>query len=115
MSEIRAIAPIAAWKTKSFWLGLAPAILTGIDVLFQALMGEGGEPIAAAIATLVSLIPGMAVTSDEIVTFMRTIAPLYTLIVFWQRSGLQGGIPRPITLSPTEEKVGVEIVKDTRS
>lgn len=113
MDPIRAIAPVLPWKTKGFWLGLFPAILTFIDVIFQTLTADGSEPVADAIATVLNLI-GVDVTGVQIVAFMRSVAPLYVAILFWQRGGFGGGIPRPYTLDPKEEKRGVEVVLDTR-
>ena len=56
---------------------------------------------------------GVEATGEQIVGFMRAVSPVFAFIVFWQRSGFGGGIPRPFTLNPSEEKQG-EFIRDTR-
>ncbi len=91
-----------AW-TRSFWLGIFPAILTAVDVAFH-IFGDAATagPVAAALAAalaLLALIPGLswlAVTPEQIMATMQAAAPLYALIVGHQRMHAA----RPYTIDP---------------
>jgi hypothetical protein len=91
-----------AW-TRSFWLGIFPALLTAVDMAFH-IFGDPATagPIAAALAALLSaaaLIPGLSwltVTPEQITATMQAAAPLYALIVGQQRMHAA----RPYTLDP---------------
>ncbi len=106
----KTIAPIFIAKTRSFWLGIVPASLTLIDVAFQALTAEGSEPVANALALILSAF-GADLTGEQIAGVMRALAPLYALIVAQQRSGLA----RPYTASLGVEKAVVAAVEDGKS
>lgn len=91
-----------AW-TRSFWLGIFPALLTGVDVAFR-IFGDAATaaPVAAALAgalALAAMIPGLswlAVTPEQIMATMQAAAPLYALIVGQQRMHAA----RPYTIDP---------------
>lgn len=104
------IAPIFIAKTRSFWLGIVPAVLTLIDVAFQALTAEGSEPVANAMAMILSAV-GFDVTGDQIAGFMRALAPLYALIVAQQRAG----VSRPYTVDPAKEREVIRTIEDGKS
>ena len=75
-----------AW-TRSFWLGLFPALLTAIDVAF-ALFSDpaAGAPVSALIAWAVGFVfPSVA--ADQIAATMQALAPVYAIIIAQQRSG----------------------------
>ena len=80
---VKTIVPIFIAKTRSFWLGIVPAALTLIDVMFQVFTAEGNEPVAAAIAAILAPITGW--TPDQIASFMKGMAPLYVFIIAQQR------------------------------
>ena len=84
-----------AW-TRSFWLGIFPALLTALDIAFQ-IFGDPSTaaPVAAALAWVVRLAGG-TVTPDAIARVMQAMAPLYALIVAQQRSHAA----RPYTIDP---------------
>ncbi len=106
----KTIAPIFIAKTRSFWLGIVPASLTLIDVAFQALSAEGGEPVANALALILNAV-GADVTGSQIVGVMRALAPLYALIVAQQRAGLA----RPYTVDPAKEREVLRTIEDGKS
>lgn len=91
-----------AW-TRSFWLGIFPAVLTGIDLLL-ALMADSATagPVAMVLSVLLSVpaaLPGfgwLAATPEQVGAFMQAMAPIYALIVGQQRSGAA----RPYTIDP---------------
>lgn len=91
-----------AW-TRSFWLGLFPAILTGIDMLIMVFNNADlAGPVAATIAAALTAVSGLpyldwlATTPAQINAFMLAIAPIYALIVGQQRMHAA----RPYTIDP---------------
>ena len=84
---VKTITPIAFWKTRSFWFGWFPAALTGLDTLMQIADTPAAVPVANSIA-LVQNVFGVDQTGEEIALFMKGVAPLYALIVAWQRRGV---------------------------
>lgn len=110
VDSVKIIAPIAFWKTKSFWLGWLPATLTGLDTIMQTIDTPAAVPVANAIAAPLNLI-GIDISGNDIATFMKAISPLYALIVAHQRRGVN----RPYTANPTTEKSVVEAVVDGKS
>lgn len=50
MDSIKTIAPIFIGRTRSFWLGIVPAILTLIDVIAGSVSDGTAEPIATGLA-----------------------------------------------------------------
>lgn len=96
-------APIFFAWTRSFWLGIFPALLTGIDLLI-VLAGDASTagPVAgvlSAVLTLLAAAPGMswlAATPDQVMAVMQALAPIYAIIVGQQRSGAA----RPYTIDP---------------
>lgn len=92
-----------AW-TRSFWLGIFPALLTGIDLLLVLTADSAtAGPVAAVLSALLAVpaaLPGLgwlAATPDQVGAFMQAMAPIYALIVGQQRSGAA----RPYTLDPS--------------
>lgn len=91
-----------AW-TRSFWLGIFPALLTAIDLLL-VLMADNATagPVAAVLSILLTVpaaVPGLgwlAATPEQIGAFMQALAPLYAIIVGYQRRGAA----RPYTIDP---------------
>ena len=80
-----------AW-TKSFWLGLFPALLTIADTIFNLFSSaETAAPVAAVIAAFLNTASGLpwldflAVTPEAVHSFMTGLAPLYAMIVGYQR------------------------------
>ncbi|OJH46182.1 hypothetical protein [Paracoccus sp. SM22M-07] len=109
MNSIKTIAPILITKTRSFWLGIVPAVLTLIDIIVGAVSDGTAEPIAASIAAIFG--PVFGVTAAEVHAFMLAVAPLCALIVAHQRSGLA----RPYTTSPSKERDLVRTIEDGKS
>lgn len=96
-------APIFFAWTRSFWLGIFPALLTALDLLvvLNADASTAG-PVAAGMSaalTLLSAAPGMgwlATTPEQITAFMQALAPIYAIVVGYQRRGAA----RPYTIDP---------------
>ncbi len=84
-----------AW-TRSFWLGIFPALLTAMDIAFQ-IFGDPATsaPVAAALAWVTGWF-GVTVQPEAIARVMQAMAPLYALIVAQQRSHAA----RPYTIDP---------------
>ncbi|MEG4645205.1 hypothetical protein VB636_20970 [Paracoccus sp. APAP_BH8] len=109
MDFTKTIAPIFIGKTRSFWLGIFPAVLTLIDVIVRAFTEAGQEPVAAAISAVLGQIFGW--TPDQIHSAMVALAPIYALIVAQQRAGLA----RPYTIHPSKEAEVVQAIEDGRA
>lgn len=92
-------APIFFAWTRSFWGGIFPAILTGVDVMFSLFASaDTATPVAAALTLGINLI-GMGlveVTREEVHNTMMALAPIYAMIVGYQRSHAA----RPYTMDP---------------
>lgn len=95
--------PIFFAVTKSFLLGVLPALLTIMDALFTAFASaDTAAPAAALIAAVLnvaSALPwlGFLHTSAEAVhNAMTALAPVYALIVAQQRAHAA----RPYTIDP---------------
>lgn len=90
-----------AW-TKSFWLGLFPALLTIVDVGFTMFSNtETSMPIATVVAAFIGVFSnlfstGWAITAEMVHGFMTNLAPLYAMIVGYQRMHAA----RPYTIDP---------------
>jgi hypothetical protein len=83
-----------AW-TRSFWLGVMPALLTVLDVLVVFLTAALGDPaLHGPVATALSWV--LPVNPTQLQSIMQTLAPIYALIVAQQRSGAA----RPYTIDP---------------
>lgn len=78
-----------AW-TRSFWLGILPALLVLLDLLIQISAPGTLGPVAGLIAHLTSWSP------DAIEEVMRGVASVAALIVAHQRRGSN----RPYTSDP---------------
>lgn len=106
MDGIKTIAPIFIGKTRSFWLGILPLVLTlANSVLASISAGGDGGPVAALIARLFGWEP-------EIVKgWLLLIAPVWGLIIAQQRAGLT----RPYTIDPAKERQITEVVEDGKS
>jgi len=109
MDSIKTIVPIFIGKTRSFWLGILPALLTLIDVIVRAFTEGSNEPVAWALSAMLGALFGW--TPEQIHNFMVAIAPVCALIVAQQRAGLA----RPYTLKPAKEAKIAKMVKDGRS
>lgn len=107
--DFKTIAPIFLLKTRSFWLGIFPILLTAGDMLFSTATAGDGGPLVAMIAQ----ITGYA-TADVQATVLK-LTPLWTLIFAQQRGTFSGAIPRPYTLDPKKEKVIVDAVENGKS
>ncbi|MBM3604289.1 MAG: hypothetical protein FJX25_05905 [Alphaproteobacteria bacterium] len=114
MDSIKTIAPIFFAKTRSFWLGIVPAALTGLDLAFSTLTGENAIPVANAIASAVDLL-GIDWTGEQIAAVMQTLLPLYLLIFAQQRGTFSGATPRPYTTSPEKERQIIRVIEDGKS
>lgn len=78
-----------AW-TRSFWLGILPALLVLLDLLIQISAAETLGPIAGLIAYITGW------SADAIQEAMRGVAAVAALIVAHQRRGSN----RPYTSDP---------------
>lgn len=109
MEEVKQIAPILITKTRSFWLGIVPALLTLLDVIAGAVSDGSSEPIAGAVAAIIE--PFTGITADQVHAFMLAIAPICALIIAHQRSGLS----RPYTADPAKERAVIQTIEDGKS
>lgn len=98
METAKVITPVWFLRTRSFWLGIFPAIVTMIDLMLEIFASEAAGPVGAAIATLLQVF-GFEVTGDDVSTFMRGLAPVYALIIAHQRRGLN----RPYVATAAKE------------
>lgn len=98
----RVIAPVTLWKTKSFWLGIFPLLLTLLETLF-AQAGTGGP-----LVDLLTLVTGSDAATVQ--AFLLKITPIWGLIIAWQRGGWGSGVPRPYTLDPKKEEAVKEAI-----
>ena len=110
MTDTTTVAPITFWKTRSFWFGWFPALLTLLDSAFQLIDTPAAVPVANALAMILSLF-GADISGDDISLFMKTIAPLYTLIVAQQRAG----VSRPYTADPAKEREVLRTIENGKS
>lgn len=102
----KVIKPIAFWKTRSWWLGVFPALLTLLDAVMQQLDTPAAIPVANSIAILLNAF-GMDLTGQDIVGYMRAIAPLYAVIVMHQRRGIN----RPYSTTTANETDAMVVIK----
>lgn len=102
MEQIKTIAPIFILKTRSFWLGILPLILTLSDSVF-AEAGTGG-PFTNLLAAVLGKDP------EAVRGWLLLVSPVWGLIIAQQRSGLT----RPYTANPQTEKA-VELVEDGKA
>lgn len=87
--------PIFFAVTRSFWLGVMPAILTVLDVVVIFATSALGDPaLHGPVATMLSWF--MPVDPAKVQSVMQTLAPIYALIVAQQRAGAA----RPYTIDP---------------
>lgn len=95
-------APIFIGITRSFLLGILPALLTAVDILFQMFSDPAvGGPVARAIAFAANVVTGVVlgaavVDAEQVEATMRALAPVYAFIVAQQRAGAA----RPYTMDP---------------
>jgi len=83
-----------AW-TRSFWLGVMPALLTVLDVVVIFATSALGDPsLHGPVATMLSWV--IPVDTAQVQSVMQTLAPVYALIVAQQRAGAA----RPYTTDP---------------
>lgn len=95
--------PIFFAVTKSFLLGLLPALLTLADVIFNLFSStDTATPIAAVIAAFMNVLSGLpaldflAVTREQVHSTMTGLAPIYAMIVGYNRAHAA----RPYTIHP---------------
>lgn len=82
-----------AW-TRSFWLGIFPALLVSFDIASAVILDpEAVPPVAAFIAALIGS------NAEQVETFLMQIAPVFALIVAHQRRGEN----RPYTVIPSRD------------
>lgn len=110
LPETGLVRPIWIARTRSFWFGILPAILTLVDVLV-VLMADPGTagPVAVTLAAILSLIPGVSLGGADLQSFVIAAGPVYGLIVGHQRRGSKDDAgnrlaPRPYSLTPTGAK-----------
>ena len=106
---VKTITPIAFWKTRSFWFGWFPALLTIVNVAVGELMTGQVGPVSEAIFFVVGHF--LPVTARDISDFMVKIAPLYALIVAQQRAGLS----RPYAIDASKENSVLEMVENGKT
>lgn len=107
---IKTIAPIFILKTRSFWLGIFPLLLTALDTFFTSLSADGdGGPLVQMLAQLPDYDP------SEIRGFLLAVTPLWGLIIAQQRGGFGGAIPRSYTMDPEKEKQIMEAVENGKA
>ncbi|MFC3170246.1 hypothetical protein [Paracoccus fontiphilus] len=107
---IKTIIPIFILKTRSFWLGILPLLLTGIDTLLSGVAAGGdGGPFVHMVAQILGYDPA------AIRGFLLAITPVWGLILAQQRGGFGGGIPRHYTLDPKKERQIIEAVENGKT
>ena len=108
-STVRTIAPVTLWKTKSFWLGIVPLIITAIDTLLSFLGSDTGGPVVALLSSIFGF------EAADLQSFLIKITPVWGMIIAWQRGGFGGGIPRPYTLDPKKEKEVIAAIEEGKT
>lgn len=103
MEQIKTIVPVFIGKTRSFWLGILPLVLTLLDSLLAET--ETGGPITNLIAAVIGKDP------ETVRGWMLLSSPVFGLIIAQQR----GGLARPYTMNPAKEKAISEVVEDGKS
>ena len=94
-----------AW-TRSFWLGIFPALLTAVDVMFNLFSSaETSIPVAGVLAAFIGVFSsifglGWSITAEAVHQFMTNLAPTYAMIVGYQRMHAA----RPYTIDPRHLK-----------
>lgn len=94
--------PVFFAITRSFWLGVVPALAVLLDVAVSVVLPlladvSAGPPVAGLIAAI------LGADAAKVEGAMRALAPLFALIVAHQRAGQGGEPPRPYTIRPTRE------------
>ncbi|MCC6863623.1 MAG: hypothetical protein IT544_02275 [Rhodobacteraceae bacterium] len=89
--------PIFFACTRSFWLGVVPALLTAVDLVVMVMTGALGDPtLYGPVAEMLSWV--LPVDPVRVQRVMQTLAPVYALIVAQQRAGAA----RPYTINPRQ-------------
>ena len=94
-----------AW-TRSFWLGIFPALLTAADVTFNLFSSsETSIPVAGVLAAFIGVFSSIfglewSITAEAVHQFMTNLAPIYAMIVGYQRMHAA----RPYTIDPRHLK-----------
>ncbi|RRH70040.1 hypothetical protein [Falsigemmobacter faecalis] len=87
--------PIFIGRTRSFWLGILPALLIVLDVVTWLAAAVFSDPqLVPPVATLAGWMLGLDVVVIE--EWMLRMSPLFALIIAQQRAGSA----RPYTLDP---------------
>jgi hypothetical protein len=91
--------PIFFGYTRSFLLGVLPALLTLFDVMMLVIVEPGTVgPISNTISMLVAL-TGVMIAPASITQVLLAISPIYALIVAQQRSHAA----RPYSIHPSDK------------
>lgn len=109
MEHFKTVAPILITKTRSFWLGIVPASLTLFDMVMNAYLLPGNEPVAAFISAVLGAITDW--TPEQIHDTMLALSPIYALLIAQQRAGLS----RPYTIDPLKERAVTEAVENGKT
>lgn len=102
--QVKELAPIFFLRTKSFWLGIFPALLVLAD-LIVSLGDPSNAPVAAVIAWAVHTVYP-AVTVPEVASALQKAALVLPLVVAWFRKG----ITRPYASTPAAAAQAVSAV-----
>lgn len=109
METVKTIAPIFILKTRSFWLGIFPLLLTALDILFSGVTSGTGGPIVDIIALV------FGYSAADVQALLLKLAPVWGLIIAQQRGGWTSGIPRPYTLDPKKEEEVITAVENGKT
>jgi hypothetical protein len=90
-SPVSALTPVFIGRTRSFWLGILPALLVSADVL-STLVADPAT--ALPVARLLAALSGLSV--EEAGGLLLRLSPLFALVVASSRAGAA----RPYSLDP---------------
>lgn len=78
--------PISFYITRSFWLGILPALMVALDAFVQLFLDpQMGPPVASMVAWLLSIF--FEVDPVQVEAVLLKMAPVFALIVAHQRRG----------------------------
>ncbi|MFC0279678.1 hypothetical protein ACFOHK_09710 [Falsigemmobacter intermedius] len=96
-SPLSSLTPVFIGRTRSFWLGILPALLVSADVL-SGLIADPGT--ALPVARLLAALTGQSV--EEAGGLLLRLSPLFALVVASSRAGAA----RPYSLDPRAGREG---------
>lgn len=100
---MKTITPIFILKTRSFWLGIFPLLMTLLDSLLANVGPDGaGGPVADLLAAVLGVDPA------TMRGWLLLVSPVWGLVIAQQRAGLS----RPYTANPATENAVLQAVKD---